>query len=85
MNSLQLIDQRCHAETSTVARPRDLIGWRKTISRGGGADRERARFVCITCPPKLWVLPVGVPNVFNSPQEEGSDPYLSFGEIEIDG
>ena len=82
-NALTLLDQSDLSPSSNVRRPRDTHHWKKPAADGGKVD-EWAQIDYLLCSKKLWQYNTGNAKVINTPQDQGSDHYLSYVEFDIE-
>jgi endonuclease/exonuclease/phosphatase family metal-dependent hydrolase len=81
-NALTLIDQEDLSPTSENRRPRDTHHWKRPTEDGVSVT-EWSQIDYILCSSKFWELNTGVAKVINTPQDQGSDHYLSYAEFEL--
>lgn len=82
-NALTLIDQEDPSPTSETCRLRDTHCWEPPVEEGEEKVKEWAQLDYILCSKKIWEHNTGLAKVVNTPQEQGSDHYLSFVEFRV--
>lgn len=82
-NALTLQPQDDLSPYSSRRRPRDTHHWKRPTASGKKVD-EWAQIDFLLCSKKLWTYNTGKAKVINSPQEQGSDHYLSYVEFKIE-
>jgi len=83
INALTLISQDDLLPNSPIRRPRDTHHWKRPMENGKKVD-EWAQIDYLLCSKKLWTFNTGKAEVINSPQEQGSDHYLSYVEFKVE-
>ena len=81
-NATSILPQADVNPGSPARRPRDTHLWNRFDPVEKKQKKTWAQIDHILCSPALWALSTGDAKVINSPQNQGSDHYISYAKFD---